>query len=189
MSRWIQTATGKAFDPFDADPAAICIEDIAHALSNVCRFTGHCRQFYSVAQHSVEVATRLPHELQAAALLHDASEAYLTDLPRPIKKLPQFKFYREAEERLQLAIYRRFGLTPSHEDQARIKLMDGRMLMLEKQRLLGKCEKDWDDQSLIHLQPAAQYPGWRPLLQADAKREFLNVFFLTFHDYAQESAR
>ena len=137
MSHWIQTYSGRAFDPFDPDPAAICIEDIAHALANVCRFTGHTKQFYSVAQHSVEVATRLPPELQAAALLHDASEAYLTDLPRPIKQRPEFKFYREAEERLQRVIYQRFGLRPSLEDGSRIKHMDGRVLLLEKQRLLN----------------------------------------------------
>jgi hypothetical protein len=187
MSRWIQTFTGKAFDPFDPKPEDICIEDIAHALANVCRFTGHSRQFYSVAQHSVEVATRLPHELQAAALLHDASEAYLTDLPRPIKRRPEFQFYREAEERLQQAIYRRFGLKPSLEQAARIKQMDKQMLMLEKQLLLGKCAKPWDDAALIHLRPAPQYPGFRAVLPAQAEREFLNVYYLTFHEY--ENAR
>ncbi len=189
MSNWIQTYTGKAFDPFDVDPAAICIEDIAHALANVCRFTGHSRQFYSVAQHSVEVATRLPHELQAAALLHDASEAYLTDVPRPLKQRPEFKFYREAEEQLQQAIYQCFGLQPSSEDLARIKEMDGRMLMLERQRLLGKCDKPWDDHTVIYLRPAPQYPNFRALLPTYAEREFLNVFYLSFQACSHESPR
>jgi hypothetical protein len=188
MSTWIQTSTGKAFDPFAPDPAAICIEDIAHALSNVCRFTGHCRSFYSVAQHSVEVATRLPPELQAHALLHDASEAYLLDLPSPLKQRPEFAAYRWAEKQLQAAIYARFGLDPT--TPALVKEMDSRMLLFEKARLLGKCEKPWPTSAaLSRLAPAPQYPGWRPLPPADAKREFLNVFYLTFHAFAQENNR
>jgi len=185
---WIQTSTGKAFDPFAPDPFLICIEDIAHALSNVCRFTGHTRSFYSVAQHSVEVATRLAPELQPYALLHDATEAYLLDLPTPLKQRPEFAFYRQAEADLLAAILRRFGLEPTLP--AEVKQMDKRMLLLEKNRLLGKCEKPWPTSGeLSRLAPAPQYPGWRPLPPADAKREFLNVFYLTFHAFAQESSR
>lgn len=112
---WIQTFTGKKFYPLDPDPAQIDILDIAHSLAMQCRFNGHVKQFYSVAQHSVLLAKhfkRRGDELiyQKYALLHDASEAYLCDIPGPLKGLSAFAFYRQAEERLQAMIYRTFGL-------------------------------------------------------------------------------
>ena len=89
----IRTFTGKAFDLKVMDPETICIKDIAHALSNTARFGGHLKQLYSVAQHSVYVATLVPEELRLAALLHDASEAYLGDMPSPFKSmLPDFQY-------------------------------------------------------------------------------------------------
>ena len=91
---WIQTFTGKRIYPFDPDPDLICIDDIAHALSNICRFTGHVKHFYSVAQHSVIVANAIPdslgvphtNELYLQALLHDAQEYLFSDLSRPLKR-------------------------------------------------------------------------------------------------------
>ena len=83
---WIQTMSGVIFYPLDPRPEEIRIEDIAHALSHQCRFAGHCREFYSVAEHSVRVSRELPQEFMLWGLLHDASEAYLVDLPRPIKR-------------------------------------------------------------------------------------------------------
>lgn len=106
----IVTYTGKLVEPLNPDPETICIEDVAHALANSCRFTGHVRSFYSVAQHSVLVAELLPAPLRLVGLLHDASEAYLSDISRPVKRQPQFgTFYGEAEERLMLAVAERFG--------------------------------------------------------------------------------
>lgn len=111
MDGAIVTYTGKAIEPLNPDPALICIEDIAHSLSNVCRFTGHTRFFYSVAQHSVLASRMVPHEHALTALLHDASEAYLSDFARPIKQQPEFgDVYRVIEERLMLAIVVRFGI-------------------------------------------------------------------------------
>ena len=114
---WIQTYTGKKFFPLKPNPADICIEDIAHSLSMQCRFAGHSKQFYSVAQHcNAMVNCWFPHpeqrELAKYALLHDASEAYLTDIPRPLKHLPEFQFYRKAKKRLTKMIYIKFGLNP-----------------------------------------------------------------------------
>lgn len=83
---FITTYTGKKFHYLDPQPEEIDIEDIAHALSLTCRFSGHCKKFYSVAEHSVRVADIVPLELRLQALLHDASEAYITDIPRPIKE-------------------------------------------------------------------------------------------------------
>ncbi len=116
MDQKIMTHTGVLFDPFNPDPALIRIEDIAHHLSHVCRYTGACNRFYSVGAHSLFVMRiieeRYPdnRELALWALLHDAAEAYLVDLPTPIKRHPQFAFYREMEWKVLKAIAQRFGL-------------------------------------------------------------------------------
>ena len=109
-SDWIQTYTGKKFFPLDPDPDQICIEDIAHALSNVCRYAGHSNRFYSVAQHSIMLAEEFfsGWQYKFVALLHDASEAYLGDIPRPLKHHPDFAFYRDAEAVLQQMIFDKF---------------------------------------------------------------------------------
>ncbi|NIV36398.1 MAG: phosphohydrolase [Anaerolineae bacterium] len=109
----IQTFTGRMVDPCNPDPADIDLEDVAHALSHLCRFTGHASVFYSVAQHSLWVCDWLAHRgakpvLQLAGLLHDASEAYLGDLNTPAKR--QLRDYRDAEERVQRAVAEAFGL-------------------------------------------------------------------------------
>lgn len=106
---WIQTYTGKKFFPLDPDPDLICIEDIAHALANLCRYGGHSKMFYSVAQHSL-IVSRMSTNYPLHGLLHDASEAYLGDMVRPLKHLPEMAPYREAEDRLQSMIFERFGL-------------------------------------------------------------------------------
>jgi len=84
---WILTYTGKRFDTLNPKPEDICIEDIAHALSMICRFGGHCRQFYSVAQHCLLVSCNLPVEAELWGLMHDAAEAYVGDVVTPIKRL------------------------------------------------------------------------------------------------------
>lgn len=110
----IQTYTGKLFNPLAAeneDCGPIDLMDIAHALSNLCRFNGHTKRFYSVGEHSLHVACVLAHtspENQAWGLLHDAAEAYLGDMVRPIKqRMPEFK---AIEDRLLQRIAKRFGL-------------------------------------------------------------------------------
>lgn len=108
---WMQTATGRQFWPIDPRPEEISIIDIAHALSNLCRYAGHCSEFYSVAQHSVLVSRALPRGLRFWGLLHDASEAYLVDIPRPLK--PFLTGYHEAEDRVMAAVVHAFRLTPA----------------------------------------------------------------------------
>jgi hypothetical protein len=82
---WMQTFTGKRVDPLNMQPADIAIIDIAKALGNICRFGGHTRRFYSVAEHSIEVANLVEDKYKLPALLHDAQEAYIGDIIRPIK--------------------------------------------------------------------------------------------------------
>jgi 5'-deoxynucleotidase YfbR-like HD superfamily hydrolase len=96
--------------PVDPRPEDIHIGDIAHALSNLCRFAGHAHTFYSVAEHSVRCSFIVDERAALQALLHDASEAYLVDIPTPIKTLlPE---YREMEERMMSVIYSVFSIDP-----------------------------------------------------------------------------
>lgn len=107
----IKTYTGKLVNPLDLQLDDIDIFDIAHSLAYQCRFTGHTKFFYSVAQHSILVASIVPMEYKLAALLHDASEAYLHDIPRPLKRLEPFKsFYKHYEDKIMQQIYRKFGV-------------------------------------------------------------------------------
>ena len=103
----ILTYSGNLIDPFNPDIDKINITDIAVSLSRQCRFGGHLRWFYTVAEHSLRVALKLPDELKLTGLLHDAAEAYLLDLPRPIKnRLPG---YKDAENNLLQLIMQKFG--------------------------------------------------------------------------------
>jgi len=126
---YITTYTGLKFWPLDPRQDEVSIVDIAHALSNAARFAGHLMRFYSVAQHSVLVSMMCPPELQLWGLLHDASEAYLTDVPSPVKRDPGFAFYREAETHLMNVICDVFGLTQG--EPTAVKLVDNRMTVTE----------------------------------------------------------
>jgi 5'-deoxynucleotidase YfbR-like HD superfamily hydrolase len=110
----IRTYTGIYVDVSNPQPDMFNIEDIAHALSMQPRFGGHLRRFYSVAQHSIFCACEVPHEYAFAALMHDASEAYLCDIPSPIKKLiPEYKVI---EEMVMKCIAEKFGFK-LHQDE------------------------------------------------------------------------
>lgn len=106
----IQTFTGGSFDLLDPRADDVCIYDIAHALSQICRFTGHSRKFYSVAQHSVLVSEMLYGELRLVGLLHDASEAYMNDLATQLKHSPDLVGYRRLEKDVQNAIFKHFAV-------------------------------------------------------------------------------
>lgn len=137
---WINTYSGRQFWPLAPRVVDVDIEDIAHALSLQCRFTGHVREFYSVAQHCCLVAERVPKEDRLWALLHDAPEAYLIDLARPVKLAPELKGYRDAEDRLMAIIAERFGLIG--ECPTSVKDADMRMLMTEAHALM-KMHPQW----------------------------------------------
>lgn len=106
----IGVASGRFVDPLHMTPAEVEIEDIACGLGHTCRFGGQSSRFYSVAEHSIHVAALLPPALQLEGLMHDAAEAYLGDVVRPVKYLAAMQPYREAEDRLADVIARRFGL-------------------------------------------------------------------------------
>lgn len=138
---WCQTYSGKAAYPLDPRPEDFCIEDIAHALSLVCRFGGHSKRFYSVAEHSVRVSHICDPADALWGLLHDAAEAYCGDMVRPLKMDDAMRGYRAAERRIQGAICERFGLPPKMPDS--VKRADNVMLATEARYLMAAHPQDW----------------------------------------------
>lgn len=135
---WFQTHTGIQFYPLDPQPEDICIDDIAHALSKICRFGGHTKEFYSVAQHSVIVSNIVPPHLALTGLMHDATEAYIGDVVRPLKySLPD---YIQIEQRLWEVIAERFNLPSVLPPE--IKHADNRALVTERRDLLA-VQRQW----------------------------------------------
>lgn len=134
MSHYISTVSGRRF--YFGDHAAmvdaICIQDIAHALGNLCRFTGQCKRFYSVAEHSVHVSMIVPEDLALVGLLHDATEAYCADLAKPLKRL--VPDYCAVEDAIWLAVAEKFELPKAMPEF--IKRADMAMLKLEVNLLL-----------------------------------------------------
>ena len=137
---YITTYTGENFVPTDPDINQIHIEDIAHALSLMCRANGHFKKFYSIAQHSIncynEAKARSHSEkVQMACLLHDASEAYLSDITRPVKK--HLSKYQEIEKNLQRVIFYKFLSSPLTDDEAtQVEKVDYDMLVYEFDALM-----------------------------------------------------
>jgi uncharacterized protein len=151
---WTQTYSGKAFAPMSPTLDMVCIEDIMHGLSNVCRFSGQTQEFYSVAQHSVlvsQIISTLPafeplsvHErrpLLLASLLHDASEAYIVDVPTPIKR--HLHGYLEIEEGVMRVIAQKFELDFALFSNPLIKQADTIALATEKRDVMGPEPQPW----------------------------------------------
>jgi len=143
---WMQTATGRAFYPFDPRPEDIFIEDIAAGLSRQCRYAGQLRadvEIYSTAEHCVALARhfRAHGEIELAkwALLHDAAEAYLNDIVRPVKQA--LAAYRGVEALIMAAICDRFGLP--RQEPAAVKDADRRILMDERRAVMASPSLPW----------------------------------------------
>ncbi|MEO5355125.1 MAG: phosphohydrolase [Magnetococcus sp. XQGC-1] len=153
---WIQTFTGRQFWPMDARPEEVEIRDIAHSLAMLCRFNGHCHRFYSVAEHAVHVSRMVEAAHARWGLLHDAAEAYISDMPQPIKReLPTF---RACEEQLQLVIARRFALPIPMP--AAVKQADMQLLATEKMALMAREPAPWED--LPEPLNPAMIQAWSP---------------------------
>lgn len=174
---WMITYTGRKFYPFDPRPEDINIFDIAHHLSNICRYTGAVSKFYSVAQHCVmgsHICTGNPFRF----LMHDATEAYLVDVPRPIKHAIEFKTYREVEHRLEKVLLPIFGITNIEmpPDVARVDFF--------------MCV--WEGVSLMPMVPDSHWgkyrdevdgwPGIDPWLPEVAESKFLDRFYELYRD-------
>ena len=169
---YLQTVSGRWVNPFDPDPSQLDAGDIARALANQCRFGGHSRVFYSVAQHSVIVSQLVEQrsgdvEDVFAALMHDATEAYLGDMPHPLKhRSPLGAAFKQAEDHLERAIRERFGIKP---DVAEIKRADRALLATERRAFSAE---DWHWPELEGVQPLElELTAWSPDRAAQAFAE------------------
>lgn len=131
--------SGEYFDFLNPEACSFKIGDIAWSLSNLCRFNGHVSQFYSVAQHSVHVAELLPKRLKLQGLLHDAAEAFIGDVTKPLKEL--LPDYKRLEVSVESALLKTYGL-PERLDEA-VKLADVIMLRTEQRDLVGAGADKW----------------------------------------------
>jgi hypothetical protein len=182
----IQTFTGQAYDFEEPDPASIKLEDIAHALSNACRFAGHVKRFYSVAEHCVRVSWALANWypsnplLARDGLMHDGHEAYVWDCPRPFKPLfvnaEGHNIYEQFADNADVAIGRKFGISPSRFHSPQVKRADDCLLVAEASLLMHYGPKEWsawaDRYSKVEKPPEGVFPaaavGWSPELAEEA---------------------
>lgn len=166
IGNWMQTYRGGQFWPLDLRPEDVFIEDIAHSLSMICRYGGHCERFYSVAEHSVLVSRVVPPELALIGLLHDATEAYVGDVIRPLK--PALSGYAQIEHQVWLAVASRFGLPGSMPNE--IKAADNAVLLAEQLVLMKDAPAPW----CVGGEPAKVEV--RGLVPGEAESEFLDRF-------------
>lgn len=167
---WIQTYSGRQIDLARPIVADIQLEDIAHALANSCRFNGHCKTFYSVAQHAVEVAKYLRHygahpKIQLWGLHHDDAEAYLGDMVQPLKHDPRMEFFRRVEEGWMLLVARAFDM--EWPEPVSVAFASRTLRATEARDLLGIQGDGWD----LKVEPVKE--PLRAMGPAESKGQFL----------------
>lgn len=160
----IQCRSGLYFDFLNPHQSNILVQDIAHALSMQCRFNGHTAHFYSVAEHSVHCSHIVPPEDAFVALMHDAAEAYIGDVAKPLKNiLPD---YKEVEERVERALFQQLGIQYPFPDS--VKIADVEMLKLEQQYAMHSTDQ-WHDTYQVEI-PNVFLRFWSP---TEARDQFL----------------
>lgn len=167
---WMSVYTGGKFFPLDPKPEEIFIGDIAHALSLNNRFNGHTKWPYSVAQHSVLCAKYIEgnNNTKLAALLHDATEAYIGDMIRPIKFYMQD--FKEIEHKIEKVIMKKFGVVFDKQTQAEVKTIDNLMCSAEK-RDLHPTKTYW-----FNMPDPSSIPKIEPWGHSYAKGQFMRMF-------------
>jgi uncharacterized protein len=171
---YIKVNSGRRFYILDPRPEDITVEDIAHALSNLCRFTGHGKRFYSVGEHSIlcaRVARKmgLPTLQQLYCLCHDASEAVMNDLARPVKQnIPQ---YKEIEDKIMSVMWEVLNIPkPSKEDYEIVKVVDNTLLVNEMLQIMDR----------VDIPDIEYYPMYVDLTYGygagESKEDFLNIY-------------
>jgi hypothetical protein len=176
---YITTFMGEQFTPLEPDINQIRIEDIAHSLSLLCRANGHTDYFFSIAQHCINCAIEAKAQshsarIQLACLIHDASEAYISDITRPVKQY--LTDYREIEARLQSVIYTRFIGTPLLDDElALVNSIDNDMLACEFNALMKKNKPPYPAPKLSGL------PNFSFRNHVEVETEFLKIYYGIMH--------
>lgn len=175
MNTKILLNSGNYFDFADVENAQLGIEDIAHGLSMNCRYTGQCKFFYSIAEHSYHVSKNLPKELAMVGLLHDASESVMSDMVRPLKNImPE---YKAMEERIERRIAEIYGIPFPYPPQ--VKVADLRMYSTERLVLFANTyNKDGvhpENEPYDHV----EIKGWHP---ETGKHMFLTRFYELTHN-------
>ena len=166
LGDWMCTFTGIQYYPADPRSDDVKLMDIAHALSMLCRFTGHCREFYSVAEHSVLVSQIVPREYALVGLLHDATEAYISDVNRPLKQsLPDYKRIEDINWRVIAEKFRCPIVMPDS-----VHLADVAVLKTEARALMPDAAHQWN------LPGQAASVAIRCLPPRDAKNVFIDRF-------------
>lgn len=173
---WFLSRSGNKIYPLDLQPQDIDIEDIAHSLSNICRFGGHCLEFYSVAQHSVLVSWAVSDVNKFSALLHDATEAYCGDMIRPLKMNRLMTPYRDIETGIWYSVCSKFGINP--DLPAEVDKADAQVLLAEKRDLMNCNDHVWEFPQCKYpdIDPYPNYPiePWTP---KRSRSEFLRFFY------------
>ena len=166
----VSTRSGRRVALLNPSPSQIVIGDIAHGLAHQCRFNGQTSKFYSVAQHSVLVASILPRELRLAGLLHDASEAYLGDVVQPLKDL--LPDYQTIESKFCEVLGARFNVNLQPNDA--IKHADLVVLATERRDLMPMDMADWS--SIAGITPMSR--TIKPKSPEAASAQFMEMFFM-----------
>jgi hypothetical protein len=171
---WIALLSGARFNYNQPDKSDVTIDDIASALSNVCRFSGHLPCFYSVAQHLVNASRIVSSEFAFTALMHDTAEAFTNDLPTPLKW--EFPIFKELEAKIESVMGSKFGFMYPYP--AEIKTADTIMLILEKYYVKGDTSvwpgyEQWTPEAVEPYRNLVDLKGWQP---CRAKREFLERY-------------
>ena len=186
---WIQTFTGLRFELDAPTMDMICIDDIAHSLSMQCRFAGHTPRHYSIAEHSIHCMNMAIKEypkdtsLHLACLMHDAAEAYVLDVPKPMK--PLLKEYDKLEENIMNLIIQKYCLDFSNK--RKIKEYDINALVTEKFEFFnnGTLALHWDTVigGIVNVEMAKQMNVYEKLdsYHKDIKVEFLKKFVDVFY--------
>lgn len=181
MNSTIQLASGKYWDVQRPDTTldSIDIKVIAHALSHICRFTGHTREFYSVAQHAVLCSRVYPEKFAYAKLMHDIAEAVLNDVASPLKRL--LPDYKNLEHKNEHALFVRFGLDVNDSNVwSEVKRADMIMLATEKRDLMPPCVEGANKNEWAWLAEGGFHPlpgAIKPWGHKRAKCEFLARFY------------
>jgi len=167
---YIETFTGKRLYVLNPSKEAVCIDDIAHALANNCRYNGHTKKFYSVAEHCCILADYVLNRANLGpiealrTLLHDSAEAYITDVPKPFKQeLPD---YQAIERRLEAVVLPAFGF--SSKLPAYLKELDRRVVRDERMQAMSRSGNTWKHDSETPLGVTIEM--WDP---ERAEKEFI----------------